>query len=80
MVATRRANPRRARAKVPRLGRIVYARSGRWWVATMPSFPGAYSQGRTRDEAYRSLLLAIRELVDTYVALARRAARRRAAA
>jgi predicted RNase H-like HicB family nuclease len=42
----------------------------------MPSFPGAYSQGRTQAEAYRSLLLAIKDLIDAYVQLARPAAGR----
>jgi predicted RNase H-like HicB family nuclease len=64
------------RLKKARLGRITYHRSGRWWSAAMPSFPGAYSQGRTQAEAYRNLLLAIKELVETYVQLAGRPARR----
>jgi predicted RNase H-like HicB family nuclease len=46
----------------------------------MPSFPGAYSQGRTKEEAYRNLLLAIRDLIETYVALAQPPRRRRSRA
>jgi predicted RNase H-like HicB family nuclease len=45
---------------------VVFERSGRWWVAELPSFRGAYSQGRTKAEAYRNLLDALRELVDSY--------------
>ena len=67
---------RLGKPKEPRLGRIVYQRSGKWWTASMPSFPGAYSQGRTQAEAYRSLLLAIKDLIDAYVQLARPAAGR----
>ena len=69
MAARRRtATPKKPRAQ--RLGRIVCERSGRWWVASMPSFPGAYSQGKTQSEAYSNLLLAIRELVDAYFVMA----------
>jgi predicted RNase H-like HicB family nuclease len=50
---------------------IVYERSGKWWVAELPSFPGAYCQGRTRAEAYRNLLAVIQDLVDTYAAEAK---------
>jgi predicted RNase H-like HicB family nuclease len=71
---------RRITRTKPLLGRIVFEHSGRWWVASLPSFPGAYSQGRTQAEAYRNLLSAIREVVDTYAALARRPSRRRPAA
>jgi predicted RNase H-like HicB family nuclease len=64
----------------PRLARIVYQRAGRWWTASMPSFPGAYSQGKTKDEAYRNLLVAIKDLVETYATAARPSRRRRARA
>jgi predicted RNase H-like HicB family nuclease len=40
----------------------------------MPSFPGAYSQGRTKQQAYRNLLCAMRELIETYEILSRRRA------
>jgi predicted RNase H-like HicB family nuclease len=43
----------------------------------MASFPGAYSQGKTQEEAYRNLLVAIRDLVEAYVELARPPRRRR---
>jgi predicted RNase H-like HicB family nuclease len=46
----------------------------------MPSFPGAYSQGKTKDEAYRNLLVAIKDLVETYATAARPSRRRRARA
>jgi hypothetical protein len=42
----------------------------------MPAFPGAYSQGRTKAQAYRNLLVAIMDLVQTYTLLSRRRARR----
>ncbi len=60
-----------------RLGGVVFAQSGGWWVASLPAFPGAYSQGRTQHSAYRNLLLAIREIVDTYLLQARQALPRR---
>ncbi|HZU83832.1 MAG TPA: hypothetical protein VE987_12985 [Polyangiaceae bacterium] len=46
--------------------RVVFERSGRWWVAELPGVPGAYSQGRTRAAALRSLLSALGDLVQTY--------------
>ncbi len=51
-----------AKAALP----VTYERSGKWWVAELPGFPGAYSQGRTRPEAYRNLLSAMRDLLDVY--------------
>jgi hypothetical protein len=42
----------------------------------MPAFPGAYSQGRTKVQAYRNLLVALRDLIDTYALLSRRRVRR----
>jgi predicted RNase H-like HicB family nuclease len=59
-----------AKAALP----VVYEKSGRWWVAEFPSFPGAYSQGRTRAEAYRNLLSAMRDLLDVYANEAPKAA------
>jgi hypothetical protein len=50
----------------PLLKGVVLERSGRWWAAELPSFPGAHGQGRTRLEAYQNLLAAIRDLVDAY--------------
>jgi len=66
-----RARPRSAeRAEPSKLAKaslpVVYEKSGRWWVAEFPSFPGAYSQGRTKPEAYRNLLSAMRDLLDAY--------------
>jgi len=46
-------------------------------MASLPAFPGAYSQGRTQQSAYRNLLSAIRDLVDIYLRQARQPARRR---
>jgi len=48
--------------------RVRFVRSGKWIAADLPSFPGAYSQGKTRAEAYRNLLSAIRDLVDSELA------------
>jgi predicted RNase H-like HicB family nuclease len=41
----------------------VFEQSGEWWVATAVEIPGAFSQGRTIDEARENLLDAIRELL-----------------
>lgn len=59
--------------------RVVFVRSGRWVSAELPSFPGAYGQGRTQAEAFRDLLSAIRDLVDSYQREARTTARRASA-
>jgi predicted RNase H-like HicB family nuclease len=63
------------------VGRVLFTRSGKWWAVELPSFPGAYSQGRTQSEAYLNLLDALAELVKANKALLRRrlAARKRAA-
>jgi predicted RNase H-like HicB family nuclease len=75
------AKPKRAgKTADARLGRIVYERSGRWWVASMPSFPGAYSQGLTQHTAYLNLLAGIKLLIETYQEQARKESRRRARA
>jgi predicted RNase H-like HicB family nuclease len=34
-----------------------------WWIATIPEFPGAFSQGRTKDEARENVLDALTELM-----------------
>ncbi len=34
-----------------------------WWVATIPEVPGAFSQGRTREEARENVLDALNELM-----------------
>ena len=33
------------------------------WIATIPEFPGAFSQGRTKDEARENVLDALAELM-----------------
>ena len=45
---------------------MVIKRDGKWWTASLPSFPGAYGQGRTRVAAVRSLASAVRDLVELY--------------
>ena len=37
----------------------VFERDGAWYVACSPEVPGANGQGRTKEEARRSLLDAI---------------------
>ena len=71
LTGRKRARPT-AKTMLP-LVRIVTVRSGPWWAAETPSFPGAYGQGRTQRAAYLNLLGAIRDLADTY---ARHAPRR----
>jgi predicted RNase H-like HicB family nuclease len=46
------------------VGRVVFERSGKWWAVELPSFPGAYTQGKTKEEAYQNLLSLLRDLVD----------------
>lgn len=41
----------------------VFERDDDWWVATAVEIPGAFSQGKTVDEARENLLDAIRELL-----------------
>ena len=41
----------------------IYERDGDWWVASAVEIPGAFSQGRTVEEARANLLDAIRELM-----------------
>jgi len=43
---------------------IIYERDDDgWWVATIPEIPGAFSQGRTKDEARQNVLNAMGELM-----------------
>lgn len=43
---------------------IIYERgTSGWWVATIPEVPGAFSQGRTREEARANVLDALAELM-----------------
>ena len=58
-----RVEPRMRSTAVPN---VVLERSGRWWAASLPSFPGAYGQGRTRTEASQSLFIAIRDIAEVY--------------
>ena len=64
----RKARDATKRSRGPRGIRAacVFEKSGGWWVAEFPPFPGAYSQGRTKDEAYRNLLSAMRDIVEAY--------------
>lgn len=43
-----------------------------WWIATVPEVPGAFSQGRTKDEARGNVIDALRELMAARRELARR--------
>ena len=43
---------------------IIFERGASgWWVATIPEVPGAFSQGKTRDEARENVLDALHELM-----------------
>jgi predicted RNase H-like HicB family nuclease len=60
----RRPGPaRRVRMPTP-VGKVVFERSGKWWAVELPSFPGAYTQGKTQAEAYKNLLSLLRDLVE----------------
>jgi predicted RNase H-like HicB family nuclease len=67
------------RTAKPHLARVVFERSGGWWVASIPSIRGAYSQGRTKAKARANLIDALAELVVTYRLLAARNRKRAAA-
>lgn len=54
---------------------IIFERGDEgWWIATIPEVPGAFSQGRTKDEARENVLDALSELmtVRRELALSRR--------
>ncbi len=34
-----------------------------WWIATIPEVPGAFSQGKTKDEARENVLDALAEIM-----------------
>ena len=34
-----------------------------WWIATIPEVPGAFSQGRTKEEARENVIDALSELM-----------------
>jgi predicted RNase H-like HicB family nuclease len=43
---------------------IIYERGDDgWWIATIPEVPGAFSQGKTREEARSNVLDALHELM-----------------
>ena len=42
---------------------LVYERDDDWWIATVAEYPGAFSQGKTIDEARENALDALRELI-----------------
>ena len=43
---------------------LVYERGeSDWWIATVVEYPGAFSQGKTIDEARENALDALRELM-----------------
>jgi predicted RNase H-like HicB family nuclease len=41
----------------------IYEKDGDWWVATAVEIPGAFSQGRTIEEARENLMDAVIELL-----------------
>ncbi|MEP0765236.1 MAG: type II toxin-antitoxin system HicB family antitoxin [Fimbriimonadia bacterium] len=43
-----------------------------WWIATIPEVPGAFSQGRTKNEARENVLDALHELMEARRELALR--------
>jgi predicted RNase H-like HicB family nuclease len=63
-VARRRPRAARRVTLMSPIGRIVFQRSGKWWAVELPSIPSAYTQGRTRDEAYRNLISLLRDLIE----------------
>ncbi len=43
---------------------IIFERGDEgWWIATIPEVPGAFSQGRTKNEARENVLDALSELM-----------------
>lgn len=42
---------------------IIYEREAEWWIATIPEVPGAFSQGKSMEEARVNALDALRELM-----------------
>jgi len=53
-----------------RLPGVRYTRSGHWWVAELPGFAGAHTQGRTKTDAYFKLLSSMIDLLLAYHAAA----------
>lgn len=60
------------KSRTPREISIVYTLEEGWWVAEAPFLRGAYGQGRTRPAARKSVLSAIRDLLETYAAMGKR--------
>ena len=44
-----------------------------WWIATIPEVPGAFSQGKTKEEAKANVINALGELMAARRELALRA-------
>lgn len=42
---------------------IIFERDAEWWIATIPEVPGAFSQGRSKEEARENVLDALNELM-----------------
>jgi predicted RNase H-like HicB family nuclease len=52
---------------------IIYERTpDGWWVATIPEIPGAFSQGKSKEEARENVLDAMSELMTARKELALR--------
>ncbi len=44
---------------------ILYSRDeDGWWVAEIPEIPGAFSQGKTKEEARAMVIDAVKELAE----------------
>ena len=43
---------------------VVFERDGGWLIAYCPEIPGANGQGKTRDEAHKSLQEAVTLILD----------------
>jgi predicted RNase H-like HicB family nuclease len=43
---------------------IVFEQDDAWVVASVPEVPGAHSQGRTREEARRNVIEALRGILE----------------
>ena len=41
----------------------IFEKDGKWWVASAVEIPGAFSQGKTVEEARTNLLDVVRELM-----------------
>jgi predicted RNase H-like HicB family nuclease len=48
----------------PQLTIIFETGEDGFWIATIPGIPGAFSQGRTQDEARKNVLDAMNELME----------------